>query len=445
MRRLVTLPFAVVVCAAVALSGQAPVANWPAWRGPLGTGEAPSGSPPIEWSETQHVAWKSPIPGMGASTPIVWGDTIYLQTASEIGDDLAPRQTDYAFPEQMAVYHGLAYVRATREQEFAVVAVDRASGALKWRRVLRVEQPLEGRHPTNTYASSSPTTDGEHLIVSFGSRGLFGLTMDGEVVWERDFGQMSTRNGWGEGTSPRLFGDRVVVTWDHEGDSFIVALDKATGEQIWRQARDEPTTWATPLVVTAGGRTQVITNGTNRVRAYDIDTGDVIWHGPGLTFNSIPSPVAGSGLAFLTSGFEGSVLLAVDLATARGAIEEGTGLRWRRDRDTPYVSSPLLYRGSLYVVKSLRGILTVLDAATGEVQHGPVRLDALPDIYASPVAADGRVYIAGRDGATVVLRHGGGFEVLAINELDDGFDASPAVVGDELYLRGRRALYKIAR
>ena len=419
--------------------------QWPQWRGPLATGEAPGSNPPVEWSEQTNVRWKIAIPGMGASTPIIWNDTIYLQTAIEIGENKPPRQTAFAFPEEMQVYKGRAYVRATREHEFALVAIDRATGATRWRRVLRVEQPAEGRHPTNTYASASPSTDGEHLVAFFGSRGLYGLTMDGRVLWERDFGDMNTRNGWGEGSSPTLFGDSVIVTWDHEGESFIVALDKRTGRERWRRARKEPTTWATPLVVRVGTRVQIITNGQQHVRAYDLETGDELWSGPGLTFNSIPSPVHAGGLAFLTSGFEGSVLLAVDLSKARGDIEQSGALVWRRDRDTPYVSSPLLHEGLLYVFKSLQGILTVLDARTGAVRHGPARLIDIPDLYASPVAAAGRVYVAGRDGAVVVLRHGGNFETLAVNRLEDGFDASPAVVGDELYLRGRRSLYRISK
>jgi outer membrane protein assembly factor BamB len=419
--------------------------QWPHWRGPLATGEAPGADPPVEWSETRNVRWKTPVPGMGASTPIVWNDTIYLQTAAPVGDDKQPRQTNFAFPENMNVYKGRTYHRETRDHEFSMVAVDRATGAIRWRRVLRVEQPSEGRHPTNTYASASPITDGEHLIAFFGSRGVYGLTMDGRVLWERDFGEMTTRNGWGEGSSPALFRDRVVVTWDHEEQSFIVALDKRTGREVWRRTRSEPTTWATPLIVPVGDRVQVITNGQQHVRAYDLETGDIIWQGPGLTFNSIPSPVHANGVAFLTSGFEGSVMLAVDLEKAQGDIEKSGALRWRRDRDTPYVASPLVYGGLLYFFKHLQGILTVVDARNGEVLHGPWRLPDIPDLYASPIAAAGRVYIAGRDGAIVVLRHGQGFKTLAVNRLDDGFDASPAVVGDELYLRGRLSLYRISR
>jgi outer membrane protein assembly factor BamB len=345
----------------------------------------------------------------------------------------------------MNVYKGLAYFRATREYEFALVAVDRASGAIRWRKVLRTEQPAEGRHPTNTFASASPSTDGEVIISFFGSRGLYALDMRGQLLWERDFGEMNTRNGWGEGASPTLFRDRVIVTWDHESGSFIAALDKRTGRELWRRDRDEPTTWATPLVVPVGTRVQVITNGRNRVRGYDFETGADIWHGPGLTFNSIPSPVTAGGIVYLTSGFEGSVLLAVDLARARGDVAQSGALLWRRDRDTPYVASPLLYDGAIYVFKHLQGILTALDARTGAVRYGPVRIDALPDVYASPVATAGRIYAAGRDGKIVVFRHGPAFETLAVNELDDGFDASPAIVGDELYLRGRKALYRISR
>lgn len=422
-----------------------PEAAWPAWRGPLGTGEASDADPLVQWSETTNVKWKTPIPGAGASTPIIWGDTIYLQTATPIGEEKLPKQTSFAFAEQRDVYKGLAYFRAKTDYQFAVVAVARGTGAIRWRKVLREEQPAEGRHPTNTFASGSPSTDGEHLIAFFGSRGLYALDMQGNLIWERDFGDMNTRNGWGEGSSPTLFRDKVIVTWDHEDASFIATLDKRTGRELWRRERDEPTTWATPLVVPVGDRVQVITNGQQHVRGYDLETGADIWHGPGLTFNSIPSPVAADGVAFLTSGFQGNVLLAVDLLKARGNIEESGALVWRRDRDTPYVASPLLYDGSLYVFKHLQGILTALDPSTGAVRYGPVRLDELPDVYASPVAAAGRIYVAGRDGQVVVFRHGPTFERLAVNHLDDGFDASPAIVGDELYLRGRKALYRISR
>ena len=437
---------AVAITATADPSAQTPAPAWPQWRGPLATGEAPTGDPPTRWSEAELVRWKAPIPGSGASTPIIWGDTIYLQTAVPAGELKATKQNFTVDFQQtgQSVYNGQAYVQSRQDQAFQLLAIDRATGAIRWRKTLRIEQPVEGRHPTNTWASASPSTDGEHIIAFFGSRGLYALTMKGDVVWEKDFGEMDTRNGWGEGASPALFRNRVILTWDHEGSSFIVVLDKATGKEIWRRERKEPTTWATPLIVAFGGRTQVITNGTNHVRGYDLESGAELWEGPGLTFNSIPSPVFGDGIAYLTSGFSGSALVAVDLAKAKGAISSGAGLLWQRDRDTPYVASPLLYRGSLYLFKHLSGIMTVLDAKSGQVLHGPARINEIPDLYASPVAAAGRIYIAGRDGAIVVLKHGAPPETLAINRLDDGFDASPAIVGDELYLRGRRSLYRIS-
>ena len=287
--------------------------TWPAWRGPLGTGEATGESAhrverdaqrPLEDRHTGH----------GRIDAGHLGRHDLPADGIAVGDEKAPRQTSFAFPEQMDVYKGLAYFRATRDYEFALVAGRSRQRRVRWRKVLRVEQPAEGRHPTNTYASASPSTDGEHIIAFFGSRGLYAPRHARRVVWERDFGEMQTRNGWGEGSSPTLFRDRVVVTWDHEGDSFIAALDKRTGRELWRRDRDEPTTWATPLVVPVGDRVHVITNGRHHVRGYDLETGADLWHGPGLTFNSIPSPAAANGVAYLTSGFEGSVLLAVDLA-----------------------------------------------------------------------------------------------------------------------------------
>ncbi len=420
-------------------------AGWPAWRGPLGTGEAPTGNPPVTFSESSNIRWKTAIPGAGASTPVIWGNTIYLQTSVPVGEPKSPIQEKFAFSEDRDVYKGQTYQRATRDHEFALVAVDRQTGSIRWSRVLRTEQPGEGRHPTNTFASASPSTDGKRLVAFFGSRGLYALSMAGDVLWSHDFGQMDTRNGWGEGSSPTFFRDRVIVTWDHEGASFIAALDAASGRTLWKRERQEPTTWATPLVVPVGDRVQVITNGQQHVRAYDFATGADVWHGPGLTFNSIPSPVHANGIVHLTSGFQGNVVLAIDVAKARGDVEQSGALVWRRDRDAPYVASPLLVGDSLYLFKHLQGILTALDPRTGAVRFGPVRIPELPDVYASPVAVAGRIYAAGRDGQIVVFKHGPEFETLAVNSLDDGFDASPAIVADELYLRGRKSLYRVSK
>jgi outer membrane protein assembly factor BamB len=235
-----------------------------------------------------------------------------------------------------------------------------------------------------------------------------------------------------------------VVNWDHEGESFIAALDKRTGKERWRVPRDEKTSWSTPLIVENGGRAQVITSATSRVRSYDLATGELIWQASGMTANAIPTPVYADGLVFLTSGFRGNALMAVKLAEARGDITNSPAVVWRYDRDTPYVPSPLLYGEELYFLKSNNGILSAFEAKTGKKLYGEQRLEGVPNVYASPVGAGGRIYVAGRDGGVAVVQQGPEFKLLALNRLDDGFDASPVPVDDELYLRGRKYLYRIS-
>tara|TARA_B000000460_G_scaffold220280_1_gene171754 strand:- start:569 stop:1339 length:771 start_codon:yes stop_codon:yes gene_type:complete len=253
------------------------------------------------------------------------------------------------------------------------------------------------------------------------------------------------RNGFGEGTTPTLHGETLVVTWDHiGGQSFIVALDKRTGEERWRVNRDEIDTWATPLVVQHRGRAQVVAPAMDHVSSYDLETGEVVWQSRGTTMNAIPSPVHADGIVYVMSGYRGSNLQAIRLADAHGDITGTDALVWQLERDTPYVPSPLLYDDALYVIKSNDGILSVFDRLTGRPYYQLQRLEGVPNIFASPVGAAGRVYITGREGTTLVIRQGPSYEVMASNTLDDGFDASPAVVDNELYLRGYRHLYKIA-
>jgi len=285
-------------------------------------------------------------------------------------------------------------------------------------------------------------TDGERVYAFFGSQGLYALDMAGNVLWEKDLGDMTIKLSFGEGSSPALHDGRLVVNWDHEGDSFIVALDATTGDELWRQSRDEGTSWATPLIVESEGTAQVISSASNRVRSYDLGSGKQLWEVAGMTANVIPTPVFAEGLVFLTSGFRGNALLAVRLADAEGDITGGPAIAWSYDRDTPYVPSPLLYGDELYVLKSNDGILTAFDAATGEHLYG-MRLEGVPNVYASPIGAAGRIYVAGREGAVAVVKAGPEFELLAVNELEDGFDASPVAVDGELYLRGQH-LYRIS-
>lgn len=415
---------------------------WAQWRGPLGTGVAPHADPPVEWSERKNVRWKAEIHGKGSSSPVVWGDRVFVTTAVPVGERVASPEPELAPGGQQRRRRNIS---PDAEQEFVLLAFDRRTGREVWRKTLRKELPHEGTHPTGTWASNSPVTDGTHVFAYFGSRGLYALDMKGNLVWEKDLGDMTIKLGFGEGSSPALYGDKLILTWDHEGDSFIVALDKRTGEELWRVPRDERTAWATPLVVEHQGKAQVITNATNRVRSYELETGKLLWEASGMTDNTIPSPVASGGMVYVTSGFRGNALLAIRLDGARGDITGSDRIAWKLDRDTPYVPSPLLYGDTLYILKSNTGILSALNARTGKEFYGPVRLDAIPNVYASPVGAANRVYIVSREGSAVVLAHGPEFKILATNTLDDGFDASPALVDGEIFLRGRKYLYCLAR
>ena len=443
---------------------------WGQWRGPEANGVARHADPPLAWSETENVAWKVEVPGRGTASPIVWGDRVFLLTAVPVGDPVAPsvpqasrrssrpeasrrqappgreRRGGRGARSGRGGRGGPRGARDVQAHRFTVLAFDRETGDVVWERVAREALPHEGyQQPNGSYASGSAVTDGERLYAFFGSWGLYAYDLDGELLWEADLGDRYMRNAFGEGTTPALHGDTLVVTWDHiGGQSFVAGLDARTGEERWRSNRDEIDTWATPLVVEHAGRAQVITPAMNQVYSYDLETGETVWRSRGTTMNAIPSPVHAGGVVYVTSGYRGNNLQAIRLADARGNIAGSGAIVWQLDRDTPYVPSPLLYDDTLYLLKSNDGILSAFDPATGEPHYALQRLRGVPNVFASPVGAAGRVYITGRDGATLVIRQGPRYEVLAENRLDDGFDASPALVDDELYLRGYSYLYKIA-
>lgn len=436
--RLATAALSTVAVLALApsLVAQDPaVRYWAQWRGPLGTGVSPTANPPLEWSETSNVRWKVEIPGRGSASPVVWGDKVFVLTAVPAGVEGDAQHA----PRGSVTPRGL--------HRFMVIALDRATGNTVWERVAHEQEPHEQAHVDNgTWASSSPLTDGERLYAYFESFGLYTYDLDGTLLWQKDLGDKKMRNEFGEGSTPALHGNTLVIVWDHlGGQSFVVALDARDGRELWRAERDEIDTWATPLVVEVNGRAQAIVPAMERVRSYDLETGDVVWESDGLTMNAIPSPVHEDGLVFLMSGFRGNDLKAVRVADARGNIDGTDAIAWTFDRDTPYVPSPLLSDGVLYFLKSNSGILSAFDAVTGTPHYQNQRLEDVPNMFASPVAAQGRLYFPGREGTTLVVKSGPTYEVLATNTLDDGFDASPALVDGEIYLRGLTYLYSIAR
>ena len=308
----------------------------------------------------------------------------------------------------------------------------------------REEVPHEGfRQGDGSFASPSPITDGQHVFAYFGSRGLYCYDLEGKLQWSHDLGDMRISNGFGEGSSPALYKNTLIVNWDNEGDSFVVALDKNTGKTLWKTEREERTSWSTPLVVEHDGKPQIVTDATSRIRSYDLATGKLIWECAGLTRNVIPSPVAGDGMLYAMSGFQGNALLAIHLGRT-GDLTGTDAIAWSHKKSTPYVPSPLLYGDKLYFFAGNNGTLSCFDIRAGKALIDAERIDALQGVYASPVGASGRVYLTGRNGVTVVIRQSDKLEKLATNQLEDKFDASPAVVGKDLFLRGHEHLYCIA-
>lgn len=417
--------------------------NWHQWRGPLANGVSPNGKPPRQWDESTNIKWKVAIPGSGSSTPIIWGNKILLLTA--IATEEPAAETAPAAKPQSPRRRGrrrLSLPAPTRPYQFVVLCLDRDTGKTVWQSVVSKQVPHEGHHRTHGFASGSPTTDGRHVYASFGSRGIYCLDLDGKVLWQKDLGDMQTRNGFGEATSPVLVGDSLVVNWDHEGQSFIARLDARTGDEIWRVDRDERTTWATPMVVEHDGITQIITNASNRARSYDLATGETVWECGGQAANPIPCPLVHRGLAYCMTGYRGFAIYAIPLS-ARGDLTDSDQVVWQRTDGAPYVASAVIYNDLLYTTKERRGILQCIDAASGEIVYQDQRLPEAGTIYSSLVAADGHIYITNRDGLTFVIEAGPEYKPVATNQLDEGIDASPAIVGGQMFLRGQKHLYCI--
>lgn len=390
--------------------------DWPHWRGPLGNGVSLDATPPVEFGPTKNLLWKVEIPGRGSSSPVVQGDRVFVTAAVPVSG-------------------------SNDMFEFRILCFDRATGKERWSRTAVTAKPHEGTHQTNGFASASPCTDGERVYAHFGSRGLFCYTLDGAPVWSRDFGDMKVRNGFGEGSSPTVHGDLVLVPWDHEGPSMLFAVDARTGKTVWETPRDEPTGWCTPLVtVDKAGRKQVVMNGQNAARGYDLATGKELWRCAGQTQRPCASAVADDGVAWVTSGFRGAFLGAFDLAGS-GDLEGGKSVLWTRSKDTPDVASPLLSDGRLWFYKEKSGLLTCVDGVTGKPLWETARIEGVNNIYASPIAAGGHVYLTDRRGTIAVVADAPVLKVIATNDMGEGVDATPAAAGNQLFIRGERHLF----
>jgi len=415
--------------------------NWAQWRGPWATGIANDGNPPIEWSEEKNISWKVEIPGKGHATPIIWGDQIFIATA--IPTDITVNTNKSEEDEEESGRRGPPSNSTDKIHEFSLLSIDKNTGKMLWRRKLREEYPADGTHELGSWASNSPVTDGKSIYAYFGSRGLYCLDMEGNLKWERNFGKMEKRHSFGEGSSPVVYKEKLIIVRDHEGQSAIIVMDKNSGEDVWIKNRDERSSWSTPFLVEINGQTQIIVNATNRILSYDLETGEIIWEGTGMTSNVIPMPVLKDNIIYLMSGFRGSALIAIDLLKAKGNIDNSEAIVWKYDEYTPYTPSPVLMGDLLYFLRENKGRLSCLNAKDGKENYTNEKIEELGDLFTSPIGSNDRLYFLGRKGLTCVIKHGPEFKVLANNQLDDIFIASPIIVGDTIYLRGSKYLYSI--
>ena len=422
----------IALCTASIAATGAPNAEWPQWRGPFNTGMA-EGDAPLHWDDTRNVRWKRAIHGRGHSTPVVAGNRLFLTTAVPTG-----KVTRAGRPSRAGggADDGL-------EHRFEVIAIDRQAGTIVWQRTATVATPHEGYHRMyGSFASNSPVTDGSRVFAFFGSRGLYAYDLDGTLLWQKDFGvQMRMDMAFGEGTPLTLHDNRLLLHFDHLDTGFLVMLDPATGREIWRTKRTERYNWAGPYVAVHNGRRQIIMSGLT-VRGYDFDSGTLLWEAAGLGENTIPQPVQHNDLIFAMSGHTVRRLMAIRLGRT-GTLTDTDAIVWSTMRGAAYTPSPLLHDNRLYVVTDT-GQLSNFNATTGVPLYQQARLPKPYNFKASPVGANGKIYLATEDEDIVVVAMGDTFKVLATNTVSgQSFIASPVIVDGDIYLRSRTHLFRI--
>jgi outer membrane protein assembly factor BamB len=393
------------------------------------------GDAPLEWADTKNIAWRVPVPGRGHSSPVIWGDKIFLTTAVPTEGAVTPAE-----PQQPSRGPG-GGAAAGQEHKFLVLCLNRHTGKVLWERVAKVAVPHEGYHRKyGSFASNSPATDGGHLYAFFGSRGLYCYDFSGKLVWGKEFPPMRMRLGFGEGVAAVLDGNSLYLKFDQEKGSYLLALDKRTGQELWRVPREEVSSWSPPLVVTHNGRKQVVVSASDKVRSYDPATGKLIWECAGLGSNVIPAPVSADGVVYVMSGHRDPNLLAIRLGR-EGDLTGTDAIAWTNNRGNSYTASPVLHDNKLYFVTD-SGMLSCLNSRTGEAYYRQQRLPKAYNFKASPVGANDKLYLATEEGDVAVVKMGETYEVLAVNALTDQvFIATPAIAGGSLYLRSQDALY----
>ncbi|HEX5709026.1 MAG TPA: PQQ-binding-like beta-propeller repeat protein [Pyrinomonadaceae bacterium] len=418
-------------------------ANWPQWRGPASLGVSPERNIPDEWGPAKNVKWKTAIPGKSHSSPIVWGKRVFLTTAVEGETVPGAKAVRHVTPDGKDWMHPDS-VGADKKHSFRTLALDRDTGKVIWERTAWEGNPYDDRHRKSSYAASTPATDGRTVFAYFGPEGLYAYDFDGKLLWKADVGRIGSV-GLGTGTSPVLYENLVIIQGDSDfgENSSLVALDKRTGKEVWRVARKVQVSWATPILVRTAKRTELVTSGAESVVAYDPATGKELWRSKGLGSNAIPSPVAASDMVYLFAGFPVKITYAIRLG-ASGDVTDTPNVAWQYAKGTAYVPSPILYNDLLYLMSD-KGILTALDAKSGKIVYEGGRVPVPAAFTASPVAADGRLFLTSEDGDTFVVRAGPVHEVVRTNTVGEPVYASPAIAAGKIFIRGERHLYCIGK
>lgn len=439
---------ALVVAVSVLPVVDAAAQPWPSFRGGDRSGVATRGGP-LTWdvSRSRNIVWKVPIPGLGHSSPIVWGDRVFVTTA------VPGQAADTSVKTGDVKAAGIGAARDMVSHTWQLHAFDRASGRVVWTRDAYTGVPRVKRHVKASHASATPATDGRYIVALLGSEGLFCFDMNGELKWRQDLGALSVGLAddptyeWGPASSPVIAGSRVLVQNDRYKDSYLAAFDLETGRELWRSSREELPSWATPLVVTTGGRTLVVTNSPRQIRAHEVESGRVVWSMTDPQGEvKVPSPVGADDLVVVTGGYPPAgrpiYALKVDASGEVSSVAPGSGLAWRADRGSPYTGTPLVLDGVLYAITD-NGILSAYDVRTGERIYQHRLAPGAAGFSASPIAAGDRLYFASEDGQVFVVRTGRRFELLATNDMGEMVMATPALSDGVMFVRTRSQLYAV--
>ncbi len=417
--------------------------NWPQFRGEQSIGVATNPNLPTTWSTTQNIAWKTAVPGFGWSSPVVWGDQIFVTSVVRDGEVEPPKKGLYFGGERRSP--------STNTQHWIVYAFDWSTGKKLWEKEVHAVLPSTSVHLKNTYASETPVTDGERVYAYFGNLGLFCLDLNGKEVWSQKMEPFKTRAGWGTAASPVLHQDQIFIVNDNDEKSFLAAFNKKTGQELWRVERDEKSNWATPFVWENAQRTELILPGTKRVRSYGLD-GKLLWEFGGMSSIVIPTPFEKSGLLYVCSGYVGDKTRPVFAirpgATGDISLQDGETsnefIAWYEKTAAPYNPSPIAYGDYFYVLFDF-GFLSCRDARTGKeiYEKQRINLDGTSGFTASPWAYDDKIFCLSEDGDTFVFQAGPEYKLIGKNSLNEMCMATPAIARDSLIIRTAGNLYRI--